>query len=199
VNRVIIRAGVFFFWFINLTLRVRISARARGLMALQSPTSSLFLVWHNRTLLAFSGFCRFGNNIPLTVLVSASGDGAFVAEVIHAFGLQSARGSSSRRAFEATRELISALEAGRNILITPDGPRGPIYTVKPGAADVGRGYARAIYLLGFNCSSAWHLKSWDKFIIPKPFARLELDVEKIDIAENISPAMLQEKLTALNK
>jgi lysophospholipid acyltransferase (LPLAT)-like uncharacterized protein len=190
--------GAIFFRLIILTMRVRLTPRAQEFLS-SKPKSCLVLIWHNRLSLALAGFSRKGRRIPLTGLVSASGDGAYLAEVMHAFGVQTARGSSSRRDMEATRELIAAIDAGRNIVITPDGPRGPIYTVKTGAVEVGRGHAKAICLVGLNCNRVWQLKSWDKFMFPKPFSVLELDIEKIETTEEFSAESLQARLNQLNK
>jgi hypothetical protein len=197
-SRLGIRIAVFFFRLIILTLRLRVTPRGREFLAAQ-PASSLFLIWHNRLALALAAFARLGEEIPLTGLVSASGDGAILAEVMHAFNIQTVRGSSSRRAMEATRELIAVLAAGRNVVITPDGPRGPMYTIKEGTAQVGREHAQGIYVLAFNCTRAWQLKSWDKFMFPKPFATLELDVEKIESMEDCTAATLEQKLLGINK
>ena len=183
---------------IILTLRVRVTPRGREFLA-SRPASNLFLIWHNRLALALAAFSHVGNRILLTGLVSASGDGAILAEVMHAFDIQTVRGSSSRRAMEATRELMDVLAAGRNVVITPDGPRGPMYTVKDGTAQFGRGHTQGIYVLGLNCSSVWQLKSWDKFMFPKPFSIVELDVEKLESMEECTAASLEQKLLEINK
>lgn len=186
------------FRLVIITLRLRITPRGREFLA-SPPTSGLFLIWHNRLAFALSGFSRLGKGIPLTGLVSASGDGAILAEIMHIFNVQTVRGSSSRRAMEATRELIAVLAAGRNVVITPDGPRGPVYTVKEGAAQIGREHAQAIYVFGFNCNSVWRIKSWDNFMFPKPFACLEMDVEKIEPLDCCTAAALAAKLCDLNQ
>jgi lysophospholipid acyltransferase (LPLAT)-like uncharacterized protein len=179
------------------TLRIRLSDRTRAFVA-ENPTSNLILIWHNRLALALASFYRKGGGLPLTGLVSASGDGAILAEVMHAFGIETARGSSSRRAMEATRELFVSLDAGRNIVITPDGPRGPIYTVKSGAADIGSDHAKAVCLMSFNCKRCWRFKSWDRFMVPKPFATIDVDVEILEGGIGADKEVLQTKMLALN-
>jgi lysophospholipid acyltransferase (LPLAT)-like uncharacterized protein len=193
-----IRAGTILFRLVILTLRLKVTRRGQEFLA-SPPASGLFLIWHNRLAFALSGFSRLGKGIPLTGLVSASNDGAILAEIMHLFHVQTVRGSSSRRAMEATRELIAVLAAGRNVVITPDGPRGPVYTVKDGAAQIGRDHATAIYVFGFNCKEVWTIKSWDNFMFPKPFARLEMDVEKIETSDDCTAPMLAVKLCGLNR
>jgi hypothetical protein len=178
------------------TLRFRMTDRTRAFLA-EQPRSALILFWHNRLLLALAGFSRHAKGIPLTVLTSASKDGAIVAEAVAAFGIETARGSSSRRAFEATRELFAAMAAGRNLVITPDGPRGPIYTVKQGTASVAAAHSKTVYLFGFNINRCWRLKSWDRFIIPMPYATIDVDVEKLDAGAELDPEQLRIKMVAL--
>jgi len=196
-KRICVAITAFLFRLVIFTLRVRISQRARELIA-SRPASSLIFMWHNRMLLGLCAFSRAARGIPLTVLVSASRDGAIVVEVLRAFGMQHVRGSSSRRAVQATRELLHEIDAGQNVLITPDGPRGPIYSVKEGTADLTRRHAPAIHVLGLKCSSVWQLKSWDRFMIPKPFARLEMDVETIETVEDFTAMQMQDTLVRLN-
>ena len=156
-KRLGVRFGVFIFRLLILTLRVKMDDKTRAFFA-QQPRRSLCLIWHNRLALALSAFIRVGKGIPLTGLVSASGDGAVLAEVMHAFGIRTVRGSSSRRAVEAAKELLTEMAAGRNAVITPDGPRGPLYQVKEGTAEIGRAHAQAVYVVGLNCQNVWQLK-----------------------------------------
>jgi lysophospholipid acyltransferase (LPLAT)-like uncharacterized protein len=196
-KRIVVVAIAFSFRLIIVTLRVRMTPRTRTLID-SSPRSSLIFMWHNRMLLGLSAFNRVARGVPLTVLVSASRDGAIAVAVLESFGMKSIRGSSSRRAVQATRELLQEVEAGQNVLITPDGPRGPIYSVKEGTADLTRRHAPAIHVLGIKCSNAWHLKSWDRCMIPKPFAKLERDVETIETVEDFTAAQMQSTLDRLN-
>jgi len=193
-----LRTGTILFRLVILTLRLRVTPRGWEFLD-SNPTSNLFLIWHNRLAFALAGFFRLGRKIPLTGLVSASNDGAILAEIMHTFKIQTVRGSSSRRAMQATRELIAVLEAGRNVVITPDGPRGPVYTVKEGTAQIGREHAKAVYLFSFNCQRVWRIKSWDNFMFPKPFAVLELDVEKIEPSDDCTAETLACKLRELNR
>jgi lysophospholipid acyltransferase (LPLAT)-like uncharacterized protein len=180
------------------TIRIRMTDRTRAFLA-EQPRGALFLFWHNRLLLAVAGFWKYGKSIPLTVLTSASKDGAIVEVAVEVFGIETVRGSSSRRAFEATRELFAAMGEGRNLVITPDGPRGPIYTVKMGTAQIATSHAPAIYLFGFNVDRCWQLKSWDRFIIPKPFAVIDVDIEKLEPGVAWDQEQLRVKMAALTR
>lgn len=196
LTRIGLALGILLFRLLILTLRIRPTARAQAYIA-SRPQGTLLLLWHNRLGLALAGFSKIGQGIKFTGLVSASRDGGVLAYIMHSFGVATARGSSSRRAVEGTRELLSALGQHRNIVITPDGPRGPIYTVKEGAATLAQHHAHGVYLAGLTCSGLWTINSWDRFIIPHPFANVFVDVEKIDL-QNITTGQLQEKLKELN-
>ena len=94
-------------------------------------------------------------------------------------GIQPVRGSSSNFGREAARQLIEVMREGHDVGITPDGPRGPIYTVEPGVLVVTRRNGAPILLIGAEFTHAWRLKSWDRFYIPRPFSRIILRTEMI--------------------
>ncbi len=94
------------------------------------------------------------------------------------------------------------LRAGHDIGITPDGPRGPIYELKPGAVIVPRRTGAPLLLVGAEFSSAWRLKSWDRFYVPRPFSRVRMRCEIISAAQladrDAGLALLHERLRAIN-
>jgi lysophospholipid acyltransferase (LPLAT)-like uncharacterized protein len=105
-------------------------------------------------------------------LVSRSGDGDLTESLLRGFGYGVIRGSSSRGGARALREMLDALRAGSVLIITPDGPRGPMHSMSPGLVWMARATGYAVVPCGFVCNRAWRLQSWDRFTIPKPFARL---------------------------
>lgn len=138
-----------------------------------------FVVWHNRLFLTPEIFRRYRAGRPLVALISASGDGAWLTAFFSLVGMRAARGSSSRLGREAATALVDAQRAGYDIGITPDGPRGPCYAMKPGVVIVPRRTAAPLLLIGGDFSSAWQLGSWDRFYLPKPFSRVRLRCELI--------------------
>ena len=194
-KRLGIQAGLWLFRLITATLKVRISPSFKE-FANAKPHSAVVLLWHNRLALALATFRRVCPHLKLTALVSASGDGAALSTVMDWLGIATVRGSSSRRAVEATRELLEVLQAGSNVVITPDGPRGPVYVLKEGAAELARTQTPVTYLVGFRCSRAWTLGSWDRFIVPQPFATIHVDLIKIDHC-TLTTAELQSKLNEI--
>jgi lysophospholipid acyltransferase (LPLAT)-like uncharacterized protein len=117
--------------------------------------------------------------------------------------MRAVRGSSSRFGREAASALVDVIRAGHDIGITPDGPRGPCYDVKPGALIVSRRTQTPMLLLGAEFSRASRLKSWDRFYLPRPFSRVRIRCELTTHAEisgdrDLAAEHLRVRLRALN-
>ena len=106
------------------------------------------------------------------MMVSRSRDGEFITRIMNRFGIDGARGSSSRGGSDALRELLRELERrqARDIGITPDGPRGPRGKVQDGVLAMAATSRRAIYPITLRYDRCWKLGSWDRFQIPRPGA-----------------------------
>ena len=111
-----------------------------------------------------------GKSRSTVVLTSASKDGTTLATAMAHFGLGAIRGSSSRRALSALIGMKKALQGGHDVCVTPDGPKGPRYIVQPGLIKVAQSTGFPIVPIHITYSSAWRLKTWDGFVIPKPFS-----------------------------
>lgn len=160
------------------------------------------VLWHNRLFLAAEIVRRYrGGRVPYC-LVSASQDGAWLTAFFALAGMRTVRGSSSRLGREAASALVDVLRAGNDIGITPDGPRGPCYEVKPGTVIVSRRTRTPMVLIGAEFTSAWRLRSWDRFFIPKPFSRVRMVAELLtpdQLADReAGTALLRERLRAIN-
>lgn len=123
-----------------------------------------------------------GEQLPMIVLhrgrgivglASQSKDGALVAGVLERLGYEVVRGSSSRGGGEALMALLLALRAGKSPALAVDGPRGPAGSVQPGAEALARAENLPV-LLGRVRAAGWRARSWDRFLVPWPFARVEL-------------------------
>ena len=160
------------------------------------------ILWHNRLFLAAEIVRRYRSGRPTYALVSASRDGAWLTAFFSLVGMRAARGSSSRLGREAASALIEVQRAGHDIGITPDGPRGPCYEVKPGAVIVPRRTGTPLLLVGGEFTRAWRLKSWDRFYLPLPFSRVRMRCELVEnerLADRDGAvALIQERLRALN-
>lgn len=179
--------------------------------AREGPDQAIFVVWHNRQLLAAEIFHRFVHkNKPqrrLASIASASRDGAIAARVLELSGVHAARGSSSRRGARALVELISLARQGYDLAVTPDGPRGPRYEVKPGVIALAQHTGLPLVPISYFMSPKKVLPSWDGFQVPLPFGRCEIHVASgiqvprdLDEDGRLQKAReLQEQLRAITK
>jgi len=173
------------------TIRVRIDDRAGFLEGkLEGPV--LICFWHNRILgitAAFNARYPRSERRGVTVLTSPSKDGEILAQFVGAFGMGSVRGSSSRRGSQALRELVRLVRAGRDIAITPDGPRGPRYALGPGVIQLAQLTEAPILPIHAHFSRCYRLKTWDGFIIPLPFSTISVTLEQsISISPDLTDA-----------
>jgi lysophospholipid acyltransferase (LPLAT)-like uncharacterized protein len=132
----------------------------------------IFAIWHNRLLMLPRVFDPTFPTRQSFGLISASRDGDLIASFIERSGYGTIRGSSSRKGMLALRQLVDTLAAGDNVLLTPDGPRGPVYEVSQGIIFLAQKSGAPIVPIHMEYSSSWRLKSWDRFVVPRPFATL---------------------------
>ncbi len=165
-------------WMMKL-LAATLRLDVRDLCGLGSPDAAtppvIYILWHNRFFVvppAWQKLC--GSHRKAVTLTRASHDGDMVARAMAVFGLGAVRGSSSRRGVAALVGLKKSLKEGNDICLTPDGPRGPRYVIQPGAIKLAESSGAAIIPVHVRFASAWRLKTWDRFVIPKPFSRVEV-------------------------
>lgn len=131
----------------------------------------IFALWHGRLLPL--GFLHRGQNI--VCLASRSSDGEYVTRVLQHWGFGVVRGSSSSGGDTAFRELIRVVRAGRSVAVTPDGPRGPRERLKAGVLQLAQLTGAPVVPLAAAASRSWWFVSWDRFLVPQPFARLHVE------------------------
>ena len=163
---------------LGATLRVRWRGgdRFRALVAERRPT--ILAVWHHQLFLASWLIWWHGvrRGLPVLVLISRSRDGTLGSEVGRLLGAEVVRGSTSRGGGPALRQLVRAVAAGRTVLVIPDGPRGPAGQLKPGLVSLAELSGAPVLPLALAADRAWRLRSWDRMVVPKPFARLAVEV-----------------------
>ncbi len=128
------------------------------------------LLWHGQMLPLLYAM-RFQS---IAILVSTHKDGELIAQIASRFGCRLVRGSSSRGAERALLGLSRALQDGFTVAVTPDGPRGPNRSFAPGALVAAHRAKAPVVAFGVHASRAWQLSSWDRFMIPKPFAKVTI-------------------------
>jgi len=164
------RLGGVIFRLLAHTWRVRNVHRAAVEQLRASGTPVIFVVWHGELLAAVWNHRREG----ITALVSEHGDGEILARVMESLGFATARGSTTRGSERALLSVSRVARNGGDLAITPDGPRGPSHSFAPGALIVSQRSGAAIVPVAVHASRCWRLRSWDRFLVPKPFARVSI-------------------------
>ena len=155
------------------TLRFEIEDRA-GVIGAPPNERYIGALWHNRLLLFPFVLRRYLPERHGAALISASRDGGILADLVKRFGFEVVRGSSSRKGASAIRQLAEVIAGGRDVVITPDGPRGPAYELGQGIIFLAQQSGAGIVPVNMEYSSYWRVKSWDRFILPRPFSRVRV-------------------------
>jgi lysophospholipid acyltransferase (LPLAT)-like uncharacterized protein len=140
--------------------------------ALRERRPFIIAHWHGDELALLHVVKRY----RLATLASPSKDGRIMATLLRMLGARVSVGSSSRNGAAGLKGLIRLVRAGRNCSFAVDGPRGPIYKLKPGVLEASRLLDCPIYYASVNCDRAYHFhRSWNRGFLPKPFARLQIE------------------------
>ncbi len=138
----------------------------------QEQGNAIIAFWHNRIFGIPYNYRRLFGKKKIVTLSSYSRDGEYSTRIQHWFGGETIRGSSSKGGSEALKKLVREIQSGKDCAITPDGPRGPKYSVHNGAVAVARLAQVPIVPVSYDCTRKKVLKSWDNFIVPLPFGRM---------------------------
>lgn len=135
----------------------------------KSGRRAVWVGWHQRM---FYFFYYFGP-LHVTMMISKSKDGEYAARLAQSLGFKAVRGSSTRGGAEALHELIRRVrEEGDSAGMMLDGPKGPARVVKMGTLVIARDSGIPIIPMMYSADRVWQLRSWDKYVLPKPFAKL---------------------------
>jgi lysophospholipid acyltransferase (LPLAT)-like uncharacterized protein len=134
----------------------------------QARRPIVYLLWHEVLLPLLWHHRRQG----VVIVVSENRDGQYLSDFARVLGYRSVRGSSSRGAARALLGAVRELQSGYSVAFTPDGPRGPRRELKPGVVAAAQRGGAVIVPVHARADRAWRLSSWDRFLIPKPAARI---------------------------
>lgn len=152
------------------TWRIRVVNGGHLLDLRRAGRPFIFALWHGQLLPLL--WQHRGQGV--LVLISEHRDGEMVAQAAESLGYGLIRGSTTRGGDRALISLVRELKAGHEVAITPDGPRGPAETFAPGALVAAQRSDSFILPVAAAADRAWRLRSWDRFVIPKPFARVTI-------------------------
>jgi lysophospholipid acyltransferase (LPLAT)-like uncharacterized protein len=151
--------------------------------------------WHNRLLL----MPLLAAGVPVSIMVSHHRDGEIATRALALWGIRTVRGSSTRGGVAGFLRLVEAYRHGDTLAVIPDGPRGPRYEAKPGVIRLAKATGASIFPVSCAVSRSIQLRSWDRLIVPLPFARVTFLVgEPIDVARNARGAELEPYRLALS-
>jgi hypothetical protein len=157
-------------WIVGFTWRFEVIAEEGVIPVVsgQKAGPEIYCFWHQCVLPCAMYFRSSG----AVILISRSFDGELITRILRMFGFDAVRGSSSRGAREGLFGLKRVIETGRTAIFTADGPRGPIYRTKMGPIKLAQTTGAPIGAFHLEPERAWTLRSWDRFLIPKPFTRI---------------------------
>lgn len=171
-----IAAASFAIWAVLALLGATVRWTRRGSEELERCWAGgepvLMAFWHGRSIML--PFVYRGRGA--CIMNSTHRDGEIVSRVLARFGIAATRGSSTRGAVPGFRALVRESRRGSDIALIPDGPRGPAGVAKGGAAELAMATGCALFPMAVSCSRGWRLATWDRMMIPYPFARMVLVV-----------------------
>ena len=158
----------------------------------------LFAFWHNRIAFSMHILKKYDN---VFALVSSHTDGKIITDVIKAMNYGVIEGSTNRNPTKAIRSIINSLELGNKIVITPDGPRGPVHKINSSITKIAYKYNKPLIPISCMATKYFTLNSWDKMMIPKPFGKIVVTIGSSIILSgnaNIDDNLLENELLNLS-
>jgi len=155
-------------------------------------------MWHGDLLMQPLNYQNFRPKRTVKAIISEHRDGEAIRKTVEFLGIGSLSGSSTRGGAKALIGAIRSIKNGIDIAITPDGPKGPIYSVADGIVVISQKTKAKIVPFSSVPTKYWKMKSWDKFVIPKPFGQIDfyigepIDVLGMDIEE--AKALIQNRM-----
>jgi lysophospholipid acyltransferase (LPLAT)-like uncharacterized protein len=155
---------------LGLTWRVRRRNQEAFDRMLAAGEPFIIVFWHGEILPVAWAHRHRG----IAPLISRHADGEIIARIVEGLGYRTIRGSTSSGGVRALLETARRVEEGITVGFTPDGPRGPRHEFAPGALIVAQRTGRPIIAMAATASRAWRLRSWDRHLIPRPFASVTI-------------------------
>lgn len=192
------------------TLRVSTSGVGRALTSMNGERGDessdesdgkkrgvVFVCWHDLTLMPLHLF----RDRDIAVMISHSRSGQIQAAFWNLYGWPTVWGSTRKReGIRALREALRGLRAGQSLAFSPDGPTGPRHRAQPGLIYLSSNAPAILMPMGAAASSYWRLPTWDKYLIPKPFARVHVHIgEPVVIPPNLERETTEEWQTLLDQ
>lgn len=132
--------------------------------------------WHERLAVMPAFWRHCAAQVPpgtlrIYLLVSPHRDGQLIGSILRPLGMDTVSGSSNRRPVAGLKAALDRLGPGTVVSIVPDGPRGPAYEPAPGVAALAALSGRPVLPISAQTTRHHRTRSWDRMIVPLPFAR----------------------------
>jgi lysophospholipid acyltransferase (LPLAT)-like uncharacterized protein len=150
------------------TSRIKVLGEDEYRKAKQAKKPIIFLIWHGRLMLV----PYFFRNRRITALVSPSRDGEIITQIGLGWRFRVIRGSASHSIVRAWVEMRQELRKGGELIIVPDGPRGPARLLKQGGLKLAQDTGALLIPWSFSAKCKRFLRSWDRFLLFYPFSRI---------------------------
>lgn len=165
-------------WLYLRSLRIRIDPQDMDTLS-KTSRPRMIVFWHNRSLVAVEVVRNLFSPDKFSALISPSKMAAWEVALFEFLNFLVIRGSTTRRSIQASIEILRSFKEGNDVSISPDGPSGPLYSFQPGATALARKAGVPVLLIVPNCSFARRLNSWDRHLVPFPFAKVHLEIKVI--------------------
>lgn len=137
--------------------------------------------WHGELFMSPQAYRHVHKKHPASAIISSHFDGSLIAGTLAKFNIRSLRGSSRKGAKQVLIQAFKSIKQGEEVLITPDGPKGPRHAMSDGAIGIALKSKLPIFVMNFQAKRYWKLRSWDKFVIPKPFTQVDFYIQSISL------------------
>ncbi len=139
--------------------------------------------WHGELFMSPQAYRAIHKKHPASAIISSHFDGSLIASTLNLFHIRPLRGSSRKGAQQVLLQAFKSIKKGEEVLITPDGPKGPRHHMSDGAIGIALKSKLPIFVMNFRAESFWQFKSWDQFVIPKPFTKVDFYIQSISLED----------------
>jgi len=139
------------------------------------------VTWHSELFMSPQAYRHIHKKHPASAIISQHFDGALIANTLHYLHIRPLRGSSRKGAKQVLLQAFKSIKSGEEVLITPDGPRGPRHSMSDGAIGIALKSKLPIFVMNYTADKYWQFNSWDKFVIPKPCTKVDFYMQSISL------------------
>ena len=137
--------------------------------------------WHGELFMSPQAYRKIHKKHKASAIISSHFDGSLIASTLNMLGIRSLRGSSRNGAKQVLLQAFKSIKSGEEVLITPDGPRGPRHHMSDGAIGIALKSKLPIFVMNYKAENYWQFNSWDKFVVPKPFTKVDFYLQSISL------------------